>query len=121
VDAVGSVIFGGRPRRRRIPGIGASRVPELLRPEEIDEVIEVDDDEAVAGCQRLLRAEGILAGGSSGSVVAALERLVARLPGPARICTLLPDRGERYLDLVYGAGADEPVAALSDLATLPRP
>jgi cysteine synthase A len=81
----------------------------------------VDDDEAVAGCQRLLRAEGILAGGSSGSVVAALERLVARLPGPARICTLLPDRGERYLDLVYGAGADEPVAALSDLATLPRP
>jgi 2,3-diaminopropionate biosynthesis protein SbnA len=121
VDAVGSVIFGGHPRRRRIPGIGASRVPELLRPEEIDEVIEVDDDEAVAGCQRLLRAEGILAGGSSGSVIAALDRLVGRLPGPARICTLLPDRGERYLGLVYGADTDEPAAALSDLAALPRP
>jgi cysteine synthase len=105
VDAAGSVIFGGAPAHRRIPGIGASRVPELLRADEIDDVIHVDDDDAIAGCHRLLAYEGILAGGSSGSIVAALDRLVPRLTPDARVVTLLPDRGERYLDLVYGGPA----------------
>lgn len=104
VDAVGSVIFEGPPGRREIPGIGASRVPELLRREEIDEVIWVSDREAVAGCRDLLAKEGIFAGGSSGSVVAALQKLLLRLRPPVRIVTVLPDRGERYLDTVYDDG-----------------
>jgi cysteine synthase A len=115
VDAVGSVIFGGPPRRRRLPGIGASRVPELLRTDEIDEVIRVDDDAAIQGCHDLFAAEGILAGGSSGSIVAALRILLPRLPSDARVVTLLPDRGERYLDLIYG---DEPAP---DLLAAPAP
>lgn len=106
VDAAGSVLFGGRAGHRRLPGIGASRVPELLRPAEIDEVIVVDDAAAVWGCHQLLAREGILAGGSSGSVVAALHKLVPRIPAPARVLTLLPDRGERYLDLVYRGGVE---------------
>ncbi|MET9919968.1 2,3-diaminopropionate biosynthesis protein SbnA [Streptomyces sp. NPDC059605] len=108
VDAVGSVIFGTASRMRRIPGIGASRVPELLRREEIDQVVHVTDEQAVGGCHALLDQEGILAGGSSGSVVAALRTLIPSLPvggRPLRIVTLLPDRGERYLDLIY---ADPP-------------
>ena len=112
VDAVGSVIFGGRPGRRRLPGIGANRVPDLLRTDEIDDVIMVDDDAAVRGCHRLLAEEGILAGGSSGSIVAALERLVPRLDPRDRVLTLLPDRGERYLDLIY---ADPDVHSHSSL------
>lgn len=101
VDAVGSVIFGGPPGPREVPGIGSSRVPELLRREEIDEVIYITDWEAVQGCRELTLKEGIFAGGSSGSVVAAIQKLLATFPSPYRIITLLPDRGDRYLDMIY--------------------
>jgi N-(2-amino-2-carboxyethyl)-L-glutamate synthase len=101
VDAVGSVIFGGRPGSREIPGIGASRVPELLCREEIDEVIYISDWEAVESCRELLAYEGIFAGGSSGSVIAAVQQMLPRLARPATVLTLLPDRGDRYVSTVY--------------------
>lgn len=101
VDALGSVIFGGPAGPRDIPGIGASRVPELLCEEEIDEVIYVSDHEALQGCHELVAREGIFAGGSSGSVVAALHKLLPTFPSCYRVLTLFPDRGERYLDTVY--------------------
>jgi cysteine synthase A len=101
VDAVGSVIFRAPAAPRHLPGFGASRVPEILDPREIDEVLHIGDAESVAGCRRLLSEEKIFAGGSSGAVIAGVEHLVSRLERPARIVTLLADRGERYLDLVY--------------------
>ncbi|GAA0530606.1 putative siderophore biosynthesis protein SbnA [Saccharopolyspora subtropica] len=101
VDAVGSVIFGAPAGPREIPGIGASRVPELLRAAEIDDVLYVDDVEAAEGCRDLLAAEGILAGGSTGAVVAAVRRALPGLPRPCRVVAVFPDRGDRYLDLVY--------------------
>lgn len=101
VDAVGSVIFGSPPGPRELPGIGASRIPELLCPDEIDKVIWVTDGESAQGCRDLLACEGIFAGGSSGSVVAAIHKLLPSLPSPCRILTLFPDRGDRYLDSVY--------------------
>ncbi|MBB3663603.1 MULTISPECIES: 2,3-diaminopropionate biosynthesis protein SbnA [Prauserella salsuginis group] len=101
VDAVGSVIFGGAPGPRDIPGIGSSRVPELCRPEEIDEVVYVDDVAAAKGCRELLATEGVFAGGSTGAVVAAIQRTLPRLDRPGRIVAVFPDRGDRYLDLVY--------------------
>ncbi len=111
VDAVGSVIFGAQAGPRQLPGFGASRVPEILDPDEIDEVVHVADAESAAGCRRLLATEKIFGGGSCGAVVAGLEHLVSRLEQPARIVTLLPDRGERYLDLVYD---DEWMAGLAE-------
>jgi cysteine synthase A len=102
VDAAGSVIFGGPARHRDLPGIGSSRRPELLADgEEVDEVIYVDDYDSARGCRELLLGEGILAGGSSGAVIAAVQRLAPELPAGARVVTILPDRGERYMDLVY--------------------
>ncbi|MEV0092418.1 2,3-diaminopropionate biosynthesis protein SbnA [Streptomyces sp. NPDC050738] len=101
VDAVGSVIFGTPPGPRMLPGVGSSRVPELFTPSEIDQVVHVDDAAAIRGCHRLLRHEAIFAGGSSGSVVAAIDEIAPQLPRPCRVVTLLADRGERYLDLVY--------------------
>ncbi|TKG61032.1 2,3-diaminopropionate biosynthesis protein SbnA [Prauserella endophytica] len=101
VDAVGSVIFGGAPGSREIPGIGSSRVPELCSPQEIDQVVHVDDVDAAHGCRELLATEGIFAGGSTGSVVAAIRRTLPSLPRPCRVVAIFPDRGDRYLDLVY--------------------
>jgi 2,3-diaminopropionate biosynthesis protein SbnA len=101
VDAAGSVIFGGPAGPRHVPGLGAGRRPELLAPGEIDEVVSVSDREAVAGCRELAISEGIVAGGSSGAVVAAIGRLRPRLPGEWQVLTVLPDRGDRYLDQVY--------------------
>lgn len=103
VDVVGSVIFGSPGGQRRLPGIGASRVPEQLDTCEIDEVVYVTDWESMQGCHRLVREEGLLAGGSSGSIIAAIEKMVPRLPHDAVIVTVLPDRGERYLDTVYNS------------------
>ncbi|MDQ0897330.1 MULTISPECIES: 2,3-diaminopropionate biosynthesis protein SbnA [unclassified Paenibacillus] len=105
VDALGSIIFGSPAAHRELPGIGASRVPEILNRAEIDGVIHASDRESVQGCRELLRMEGIFAGGSSGSVIAAIHKLIPTLKPsdarPIRIVTLLPDRGERYLDTVY--------------------
>jgi 2,3-diaminopropionate biosynthesis protein SbnA len=105
VDAVGSIIFGGPAGSRELPGIGASRVPELLNREEIDSVIHVNDLDSAKGCRELLLSEGIFAGGSTGSVVSAIQQLIPELQPlpdrPIRIVTLFPDRGDRYLDLVY--------------------
>jgi 2,3-diaminopropionate biosynthesis protein SbnA len=101
VDAQGSVIFGAPASKRDLPGIGSSRRPELLVEEEVDEVIYVDDYDSARGCRELLLGEGILAGGSSGAVIAAAQRIVPTLPRDARVVTVLPDRGERYMDLVY--------------------
>jgi cysteine synthase A len=101
VDAYGSVLFGAAPSTRELPGLGASRMPELLKREELGQVIHVDDYESAIACRQLVKHEGIFAGGSSGSVIAAIQRLSAHLLLPARILTILPDRGERYLDTVY--------------------
>ena len=101
VDAVGSIIFGTPPGPREIPGIGSSRVPELLRRDEIDDVVHVDDVDAALACRQLLATEGIFAGGSTGSVVAAMTRTLPHLPKPCRAVALFPDRGDRYLGMVY--------------------
>ncbi len=101
VDAVGSVLFGAQAKDRELPGIGASRVPELLKPEEIDGVIYVDDYESALACRELLERECIFAGGSSGSAVAAIKKLSESISSYSRVATLFADRGERYLDTVY--------------------
>ena len=101
VDARGSVIFGGRPAKRLIPGHGAARRPELYRPGLAAECVWVTDLDCVVGCRRLVRSEAVLAGGSSGGVVMAVERMKWRLTRGATCAVILPDRGERYLDTIY--------------------
>jgi cysteine synthase A len=101
VDAVGSVIFGGNKAARLIPGHGAASVPDLYQDDLADEFIKVTDLECVVGCHRLVQEEAIMAGGSSGAVVMAIEHFLPRLRPGAVCVALLPDRGERYLDTVY--------------------
>jgi N-(2-amino-2-carboxyethyl)-L-glutamate synthase len=106
VDAVGSVIFGPpqpweRSHVRRIPGHGAAVVPPLLMPGLADRVIKVTDADCIGGCRQLLARESILAGGSSGAVIAALQRAASWIEPGATCVALLPDGGDRYLDTIY--------------------
>ncbi|MGK4006132.1 2,3-diaminopropionate biosynthesis protein SbnA [Sorangium sp. So ce1036] len=103
VDAEGSVIFGGPPRPRRIPGIGAGVVPDLLREALIDDVVIVPEVESIAACRALLDRHRLLAGGSTGTVYAAIQRYFGRATGLARpkVLFLCADRGLPYLDTIY--------------------
>jgi N-(2-amino-2-carboxyethyl)-L-glutamate synthase len=101
VDALGSVIFGSFSKPRLIPGHGASRRPELYQPNLADRCIHVSDLDSVVGCRRLLRREAILAGGSSGAVVMAINRFQPEIAPKANCVAILSDRGERYLDTIY--------------------
>jgi len=117
VDAKGSAIFGGPTERRLVPGHGAAVRPGLFQADLADEVVLVSDLDCVMGCRRLARRESILAGGSSGGVVAAVERLLPALPAGADCVAILPDRGERYLDTIY---SDEWVCEHLGAAALER-
>ncbi|MFD7498600.1 2,3-diaminopropionate biosynthesis protein SbnA [Streptomyces sp. NPDC059832] len=102
VDAVGSRLFGSPVScSRLVPGHGASVVPKLLDPSDADDVVHVTDLECVVGCRRLVRREAILAGGSSGAVVSALERLAPTVRPGSNVVLVLPDGGDRYLDTIY--------------------
>ncbi len=101
VDAEGSAIFGRPVGPRLIPGHGASVPPGLFRDDLADAVVHVEDVECVRGCRALAAREAILAGGSSGAIVAALEEMDERIPSGASCALIFPDRGERYLDTIY--------------------
>lgn len=101
VDAVGSVLFGLRPGRRLIPGHGAAIRPGLLDVSAADRVVHISDQECVVGCHRLVSREGILAGGSSGAIVSALEKTQGDIPDGSNCVMILPDGGDRYLDTIY--------------------
>jgi N-(2-amino-2-carboxyethyl)-L-glutamate synthase len=101
VDAVGSVIFGGKAAKRLIPGHGAAVTPVLYQPSLADQAIRVTDLDCVVGCRRLVLQEAILAGGSSGAIIAALEQVKDEIAPDANSVVILPDRGERYLDTIY--------------------
>jgi cysteine synthase A len=101
VDAVGSVIFGGAPKKRLIPGHGASQQPALYQPRLAERCIQVSDLDCVVGCRRLLQREAIMAGGSSGAALMAVERVKEDIPQGAVCVAIFPDRGERYLDTIY--------------------
>jgi N-(2-amino-2-carboxyethyl)-L-glutamate synthase len=105
VDALGSVLFDSPVAcTRLIPGHGASLRPPLLRRSDADRVVHVSDLDCVVGCRRLVRREAILAGGSSGAVVAALERLAPAIEPGSNVVLILPDGGDRYLDTIYNDG-----------------
>lgn len=101
VDAVGSLIFSEVKAKRMIPGLGAGMRPPLCEISLIDDCVHVSDLDCVVGCRKLVMREAILAGGSSGGVLAAIEKVRHLLPAGATCVAILPDRGERYLDTVY--------------------
>ena len=103
VDSEGSVIFGGPPRKRHIPGIGSSIVPKLLAQARIDDVVLIPERETAEACAELLTTHGLFVGGSSGTAFAAVKRYASKMTGVRRPTALFlcPDRGMPYLDTVF--------------------
>lgn len=92
------VLSGGKAGPHKLQGIGAGFVPDALDQNAYDEVLTVTTEQAFEASRALGRAEGVLAGISSGAALAGAIRL-AKLPENAgkTIVTLLPDTGDRYL------------------------
>lgn len=103
VDTEGSVIFGGKPRKRFIPGIGSSMVPSILKNAIIDEVVTVSEKSTVETCHILVKEHSLFIGGSSGSAVAAIYSYFKNkfFAVPPTVVTIFADRGERYLTTIY--------------------
>jgi len=99
VEPAGSpVISGGKPGPHKIQGIGAGFIPDILRKDLIDEIVQVTSEGAANTARRLAKEEGILAGISSGAAVwAALEMAKIAKNKGSLIVAILPDTGERYL------------------------
>ncbi|WP_048831012.1 cysteine synthase A [Methanomethylovorans hollandica] len=92
------VLSGGKPGPHRIQGIGAGFVPEVLKMDLVDEILQVTADNAASTARRLALEEGILVGISSGAATYAALEVAAREESKGKtIVVILPDTGERYL------------------------
>ncbi|HSH27181.1 MAG TPA: pyridoxal-phosphate dependent enzyme, partial [Wenzhouxiangella sp.] len=91
------VLSGGDPGPHRIQGIGAGFIPDVLDTAVYNDVMTVDNDDAIETAVRLAREEGIFVGISSGANVFAALRVAKQLGPGHNVVTMLCDTGERYL------------------------
>jgi cysteine synthase A len=98
------VLGGGSPGPHKIQGIGAGFVPEVLNREVIDEIIAVEDEDAIETARETARREGVLAGISGGAALWGALQVAARPESKGkRIVMILPDSGERYVSTPFFA------------------
>lgn len=104
------VLSGGQSGPHKIQGIGAGFIPSTYNSKYVDEIFQVDNDQAILTSRQLAQSEGLLVGISSGAAVFAASELAKRPENKGkRIVTLLPDTGERYLSTVLYAFEEYPL------------
>ena len=111
VEPKSSAVLNGQPSGpHKIQGIGAGFVPKTYNSDVVDEVFDVDNDDAIRTGRELARQEGLLVGISSGAAAFAAAEIAKRPENKGkRIVTLLPDTGERYLSTVLYAFEEYPL------------
>ena len=99
VEPAGSpVLSGGKPGPHKLQGIGAGFIPKTYDAKVVDQVIPVENDDAIRTSRELAQTEGLLVGISAGAATYAATQLAAQPENKGkRIVVLLPDTGERYL------------------------
>ena len=111
VEPVGSVTFGGAPGKRNIPGIGTSLRPKLADLANPDIVIAIDEQKTIETCLSFVRDYHLLVGGSTGTVLAAVQKLAPEFEPGDTIVAISADLGDKYLDTVYDSAWVESVIA----------
>lgn len=101
VEPTGSVTFGGRPGKRNIPGIGTSLRPKLADLSNPDWILAIDEATTVETCLSFVRDYHLLVGGSTGTVLAAVQKLATEFTPGDTIVAISADLGDKYLDTVY--------------------
>lgn len=104
------VLSGGKSGPHKIQGIGAGFIPQTYHAEVVDEILTVDNDDAIRTGRQLAQQEGLLVGISSGAAAFAAAELAQRPENKdKKIVVLLPDTGERYLSTVLYAFDEYPL------------
>ena len=101
VEPTGSVTFGGSPGKRNIPGIGTSLRPKLTDLCNPDRIVAIDEATTVETCLSFVRDYHLLVGGSTGTVLAAVQKLASEFTPGDTIVAISADLGDKYLDTVY--------------------
>lgn len=96
-----SVLNGGKPGIHGIQGIGAGFIPDTYNSEVVDEVFDVNDEDAINTSKKIAREEGLVVGISSGAALYAATKIGKRKENKGKmIVVILPDTGERYLSTI---------------------
>jgi cysteine synthase A len=111
VEPTGSVTFGGRPGKRNIPGIGTSLRPKLADLSNPDWILAIDEATTVETCLSFVRDYHLLVGGSTGTVLAAVQKLATEFTPGDTIVAISADLGDKYLDTVYNPAWVQKVVA----------
>ena len=102
IDPVGSIFSGGEPGQYQVEGIGYDFWPKVFEPGLVDEMIRIGDKASFAEARRIAKDEGILGGGSTGTVVAGVREYLAKPEAKGQtVVFMVHDSGKNYVSKIF--------------------